>query len=77
MGLEYMCQNCEIRLDPHMTKHECDYFLKAGCPICHHNSWVLVEGTYQKFIENSDVVAVIETEDETDEEGKPTSNDQT
>lgn len=44
MSLEYMCQNCEVRLDPLMTKHEAHYFLKAGCPMCHQRSWVLVEG---------------------------------
>ena len=72
MALEYMCQNCEVRLDPLMTKKEVDYFLKAGCPMCHHRSWVLVEGTYQKFIKNSDVVAIVQKEDKTDEEGKHT-----
>ncbi len=44
MSLEYMCQNCGVRLDPLMSKEEAEYFLKAGCPMCHQGSWVLVEG---------------------------------
>ena len=60
MTLEYECQNCKIRLDPNMTKQEADYFLRAGCPLCHQNSWVLVEGTFTEWVQNSNVVALIE-----------------
>ena len=54
MGLEYMCQNCGVRLDPLMTKKEADYFLKAGCPMCHHRSWVLVEGLMDRGENNEE-----------------------
>jgi DNA-directed RNA polymerase subunit RPC12/RpoP len=48
MGLEYMCQNCGVRLDPLMTKDEAQYFMVHGCPMCDHNSWVIVEGIYDE-----------------------------
>ena len=44
-----MCINCEIRLDPYMTKEEIEPFLKAGCPLCNHfDCWRLVEGKLLK-----------------------------
>jgi hypothetical protein len=48
MSLEYMCQNCGVRLDPLMTKNEAQYFMVNGCPMCHINQWVLVEGIYDE-----------------------------
>ena len=70
MSLEYQCKNCEVRLDPHMTKEEADYFLKAGCPLCHHNAWQIVEGTYDQWVESSNPIILIEEEKEgSDEEG--------
>lgn len=69
MSLEYMCSKCEVRLDPHMTKEEATYFLNGGCPLCHTNSWVLVEGTYSEWFKNSNVVVLVEEEgDEENEE---------
>jgi hypothetical protein len=69
MGLEYMCQNCGVRLDPLMTKEEADFFLKAGCPMCHQTAWVLVEGNFAEWLQNSNVVAFIEGGE--DEQGQP------
>lgn len=60
MSLEYMCSNCGVRLDPTMTKEEATYFLNGGCPLCHLNSWVLVEGTFKEWVENSNVVVLVE-----------------
>jgi Zn finger protein HypA/HybF involved in hydrogenase expression len=64
MSLEYECKNCKIRLDPLMTKDEADYFLKMGCPMCHHNAWQIVEGIYDKWIKEANPIILIEEEKE-------------
>lgn len=68
MSLEYECKNCQVRLDPLMSKEEADYFLNAGCPICHQNCWQIVEGIYEQWIKDSNPIILIEEEENDDEE---------
>ena len=59
MSLEYMCQKCNIRLDPLMSKEEADFYLKGGCPFCGLNQWVLVEGLYDQTFNDENPPSII------------------